>query len=86
MRYHSCMCNCCHATPTNGGHRVLHRTEIALEPTCTEPFSYAFEGELSSLSKAKEKLTRLVVENINHTMPLTINQHSVTYKRFNRCV
>lgn len=83
MRYHSCMCNCCHATPTNGGHRVLHRTEIALEPTCPEPFSYAFESELSSLSKAKEKLTRLVVENINHTMPLTINQHSVTYKRFN---
>mgnify|MGYP001794078667 CR=1 FL=1 len=84
MRYHSCMCNCCQTTPTNGGHRVLHRTDIALEPMCAEPFSYDFENELISLSKAKEKLQRLVLQNINHTMPLTINPNSITYKRFTR--
>ena len=84
MRYHSCMCSCCHATPTNGGHRILHRTEIALEPVAEKPFSYEFEGELTTLGKARDKLHRLVLENINSRVPLTINPHSLTYRKFTR--
>lgn len=84
MRYHSCMCNCCQTTPATGGQRVLHRSDVALEPVSKEPFSYDFENELTSLGKAKDKLHRLVLHNINHSMPLTINPHSATYKRFTR--
>ncbi|KAF6039340.1 NLK [Bugula neritina] len=82
MRYHSCMCNCCQTTPANGGHKVLHRSDVALEPDCAEPFSYHFENDLNSLSKAKEKLSDIVYRNMNHSVPLTINPRSAVYKKF----
>jgi len=84
MRYHSCMCNCCQTTPANGGHKVLHRSDVALEPDCAEPFSYHFENDLNSLSKAKEKLSDIVYRNMNHSVPLTINPRSAVYKKFSR--
>lgn len=60
--------------------------DVALEPLCPRPFSFDFEHDLSTVSKAKDKLHRLVHQNVNHRVPLTINPHSVTYRRFSRWV
>lgn len=47
LRYHSCMCTCCHNV---GG--VRHYTSD-FEPMCKEPFRYDFEDDLTSVFKVK---------------------------------
>ena len=50
LRYHSCMCKCCHNTPT--GRQYTND----FEPFCNQPFTYTFEDELTSISKVKGTL------------------------------
>lgn len=64
----------------------MHFLDIALEPICSRPFSFEFEQDLSTISKAKDKLYRLVHQHVNHREPLTINPNSVTYRKFTRYV
>lgn len=47
LRYHSCMCQCCHTTAAG------RQYTTDFEPTCTTPFSYSFEDDLTSLSRVK---------------------------------
>ena len=47
LRYHSCMCKCCHTT-TSG-----RQYAPEMEPTAAQPFSYSFEDDLNSLHKVK---------------------------------
>ena len=53
LRYHSCMCTCCH----NIG-KVRHYTSD-FEPLCKEPFRYDFEDDLTSVFKVKGMCTVL---------------------------
>lgn len=48
LRYHSCMCSCCH----NVGAGVRHYTSD-FEPLCKEPFRYDFEDDLTSVFRVK---------------------------------
>ena len=47
LRYHSCMCKCCHNTPAG------RQYTTDFEPACPQPFSYTFEDELTSMSRVK---------------------------------
>ncbi|CAH1800382.1 unnamed protein product [Owenia fusiformis] len=77
LRYHSCMCKCCHNTP--GGRQYTSD----FEPICPNPFSYTFEDELTSLHKVKDKLYKFIHEQQSHTrIPLCINPSSVAFKSF----
>lgn len=78
LRYHSCMCKCCHNT-SNG-----RQYTTDLEPTGTQPFSYSFEEELNSLHKVKEKLYKYIFEfnQRNNRIPLCINPSSTAFKTF----
>jgi nemo like kinase len=79
LRYHSCMCKCC-STSLNGGRQYTSE----LEPVGTTPFSYAFEEELTSLTKVKEKLFKLIYDfnQRNNRIPLCINPTSTAFKTF----
>lgn len=78
LRYHSCMCKCCH----NGPSTRQYTTEF--EPSCHQPFSYDFEDDLTSVQKVKEKLHKFIVEQQqrNKRIPLCLNPNSVAFKTF----
>lgn len=77
LRYHSCMCKCCHNTPA-GRHYTSE-----FEPTA-QPFSYTFEDELISMTRVKDKLYKLILEHqqCNNRIPLCINPNSTAFKSF----
>lgn len=78
LRYHSCMCKCCHTGPSG------RKYTSDLEPSAIQPFSYSFEEDLNSLHKVKEKLFKYILEfnNRNNRIPLCINPTSVSFKTF----
>ncbi|KAK2165898.1 hypothetical protein LSH36_44g02088 [Paralvinella palmiformis] len=78
LRYHSCMCKCCHTTPAG------RQYTLDFEPVCSQPFSYAFEGELTSLTKIRDKLYKFVMEQQHkpNRVPLCINPNSAAFKSF----
>ena len=77
LRYHSCMCKCCHTSPAGRNYTP------DFEPLAAHPFSYAFESELTSSSRVKEKLYKHILEQ-QHTnrIPLCINPGSAAFKTF----
>ncbi|XP_041347446.1 serine/threonine-protein kinase NLK-like [Gigantopelta aegis] len=78
LRYHSCMCKCCFNT-TSGRHYTND-----FEPASTQPFSYKFEDELTSVSKVKEKLHKFISEQQQKgkRVPLCLNPNSISFKSF----
>ncbi|KAL3857088.1 hypothetical protein ACJMK2_011784 [Sinanodonta woodiana] len=79
LRYHSCMCKCCRTI--NGVHHYTHD----FEPICHQPFSYAFEDDLTSVSKVKEKLHKFILEQQKgNRVPLCLNPNSVSFKSFTK--
>jgi nemo like kinase len=79
LRYHSCMCKCCHTTPAG------RQYTTDFEPACQSPFSYSFEEELTSVNRVKEKLHKFIMEQQQSTrIPLCINPNSVAFKSFAR--
>ncbi|XP_074642401.1 serine/threonine-protein kinase NLK-like isoform X2 [Tubulanus polymorphus] len=79
LRYHSCMCKCCFNT-TAGRQYVSDFESIS-----TQPFTYAFESELTSITKVKDKLYKFILEQQqNNRVPLCINPHSTAFKSFAR--
>jgi len=77
LRYHSCMCTCCHNV---GG--VRHFTSD-FEPICKEPFRYDFEDDLTSVFKVKEKIHKFIMEiQKGNRVPLCLNPNSISYKNF----
>ncbi|XP_052799985.1 serine/threonine-protein kinase NLK-like [Mya arenaria] len=79
LRYHSCMCTCCH----NVGGGVRHYTSD-FEPVCKEPFRYDFEDDLTSVFRVKEKLHKFILEyqKGNNRVPLCLNPSSISFKNF----
>ncbi|KAK2140218.1 hypothetical protein NP493_5896g00003 [Ridgeia piscesae] len=79
LRYHSCMCKCCHNLPTG------RQYTTDFEPFCNQPFTYTFEDELTSIQKVKEKLYKFIMEQQrSNRVPLCINPNSATFNSFSR--
>jgi len=78
LRYHSCMCRCCHSV---GG---VRRHAPQLEPVAPYPFDDSFERELTSLHQVKERLHKTILEKCTSSgrVPLCINPHSAAFKSF----
>jgi nemo like kinase len=78
LRYHSCMCRCCH----NVGSSRRYITD--LEPVAQTPFDYGFEKDLSSVHMVKERLHKSILEKCSNSsrVPLCINPHSAAFKSF----
>lgn len=78
LRYHSCMCSCCHTSPS--GMRQYSRK---FEPTAERPFDDEWERDLTCISKVKDKLHRFILDQIkSNQVPLCINPSSAAYKSF----
>jgi len=78
LRYHSCMCTCCHSTAA--GMRQYTRD---FEPVAEEPFDDSWESELTSVNKVKQKLHKFIGDQLNsNRVPLCINPSSAAFKSF----
>ena len=78
LRYHSCMCACCHST--SAGMRQYTRD---FEPVAEEPFDDSWESELTSVNKVKQKLHKFIGDQLNsNRVPLCINPSSAAFKSF----
>ncbi|XP_064620351.1 serine/threonine-protein kinase NLK-like [Lineus longissimus] len=77
LRYHSCMCKCCQNT--SAGRQYC----AEFESICTHPFSYAFEDDLTSVQRVREKLHKFILEQQQTSrIPLCINPQSAAFKSF----
>lgn len=78
LRYHSCMCRCCHNVGSS------RRYVSDLEPIAPTTFDYSFERELSSVHLVKERLHKSILEkcSLSNRVPLCINPHSAAFKSF----
>uniref|UniRef100_A0AC34RPZ7 Mitogen-activated protein kinase n=1 Tax=Panagrolaimus sp. JU765 TaxID=591449 RepID=A0AC34RPZ7_9BILA len=80
MRFHSCMCSCCHNNPR---HQRVFCNE--LDPVHTNPISPNWEKELSRLSMfdLRDRLYKYVTERRPmEGIPLCINTNSASYNDF----
>ncbi len=79
LRYHSCMCSCCHTSPQTGVRQYVRE----FEPVAERAFPDDWEKELTCVAKVKEKLHRFIQDQINtNRVPLCINPHSAAFKSF----
>eukprot|EP00794_Sanderia_malayensis_P013854 gene13854-15302_t len=78
LRYHTCMCSCCHNT-TTGRHYCTD-----LEPICPVPYDLSYEDGLRSVKMIKEHIFRFIIEHHRKsgTVPLCLNLSSPVYKTF----
>lgn len=78
LRYHSCMCACCHSAPS--GMRQYTRD---FEPVAEEPFDDSWECELTGVSKVKQRLHKFISDQLSQQrVPLCINPSSAAFKSF----
>lgn len=78
MRYHSCMCRCCHSL---GGQRKFCPN---LEPVALVPFDDSFERDLIAVHQVKERLHKAILDRCASSgrVPLCINPQSAAFKSF----
>lgn len=78
MRYHSCMCHCCHSV---GGQRKFCPN---LEPVALIPFDDSFERDLVAVHQVKERLHKTILDRCASSgrVPLCINPQSAAFKSF----
>ncbi|KAI1292089.1 Serine/threonine-protein kinase NLK [Halotydeus destructor] len=78
LRYHSCMCRCCHSV--SGTRRYAND----FEPIALVEFDDSFEKDLTSVHQVKERLHKTILEKCASTnrVPLCINPHSAAFKNF----
>uniref|UniRef100_A0A6G1SCB4 Mitogen-activated protein kinase n=1 Tax=Aceria tosichella TaxID=561515 RepID=A0A6G1SCB4_9ACAR len=78
MRYHSCMCRCCHSI---SGQRKFCSN---LEPDALMPFDDSFERDLVTVHQVKERLHKTILEKCANSgrVPLCINPQSAAFKSF----
>lgn len=78
MRYHSCMCRCCHSA---GGQRKFCQN---LEPAATVAFDDSFERDLVAVHQVKERLHKTILDRCSSSgrVPLCINPQSAAFKSF----
>ena len=78
LRYHSCMCACCHSTST--GMRQYTRD---FEPVAEVLFDDSWENDLTCVSKVKDRLHKFIQDQLNsNRVPLCINPSSAAFKSF----
>ena len=78
LRYHSCMCGCCHTSASG-----MRQYALEFEPTAERAFDDDWERDLTCVSKVKEKMHRFILDQINsNRVPLCINPSSAAYKSF----
>ena len=78
LRYHSCMCACCHSTST--GMRQYTRD---FEPVAEVLFDDSWETDLTCVSKVKDRLHKFIQDQLNsNRVPLCINPSSAAFKSF----
>lgn len=83
LRFHSCMCSCCHTVPSTGARQFC----ADLDPSHKVPFDPKMEKELARMSmfELRDKMYNFVMErNPLYGIPLCINPHSAAYKNFAR--
>ncbi len=79
LRYHSCMCGCCHTNARTN----LRQFALAFEPVADRAFDDEWERELTATAKVKERLHAFINEQINsNRVPLCINPSSAAFKSF----
>jgi len=78
LRYHSCMCRCCHSV--SGSRRYAND----FEPSAPIEFDDSFERDLTSVHQVKERLHKTILEKCanSNRVPLCINPHSAAFKNF----
>nr|CAG4638407.1 EOG090X04Z1 [Cyclestheria hislopi] len=82
LRFHSCMCRCCH-TASSPGSVAVRRYAQDLEPSASHPFEDNWERELTSTHQVREKLHKFIMDQLmNSQVPLCINPQSAAYKSF----
>ncbi|CAG0922474.1 unnamed protein product [Notodromas monacha] len=78
LRYHSCMCKCCHPT-TCGGRQYTDD----FEPVAPQHFDSSWEKELTTTQVVKERMHKYVLDRLNNgRVPLCINPQSAAFKSF----
>lgn len=77
LRYHSCMCHCCHSTCSG---RVFVSD---FEPSALHVFDCS-ENDLKSVSQVKAQLHTFIMEMVpgSGKIPLCINPHSAAFRSF----
>ncbi|XP_071945446.1 serine/threonine-protein kinase NLK-like [Antedon mediterranea] len=77
LRYHTCMCQCCHNTPT--GREYVSN----FEPCAPQRFDSSYESRLTSVRQVKESLLKFITErHQGNYIPLCINPQSAAFKSF----
>nr|CAG4643908.1 EOG090X04Z1 [Lepidurus arcticus] len=85
LRFHSCMCRCCHTAPATQGSVAVRRYTPDFEPVAPQAFDDSWERELTATHQVREKLHKFIMEQlINSQVPLCINPQSAAYKSFAR--
>ncbi|XP_041456883.1 serine/threonine-protein kinase NLK2-like isoform X1 [Lytechinus variegatus] len=79
LRYHTCMCNCCHNT--SAGRQYTGE----FEPAAPQRFDCLYEDDLHTVSQVKEALHKFITDrHQGNTVPLCINPQSAAFKSFAR--
>lgn len=78
LRFHTCMCKCCHTTPA--GRQYVSD----FEPVCATKFDDKYEADLYTVSQVKESVYRFITERHRNSVPLCINVASPAFKSFQR--
>nr|XP_032823522.1 serine/threonine-protein kinase NLK [Petromyzon marinus] len=77
LRYHTCMCSCCHSAGTG---RVYTGD---FEPPANPRFDDSFEKNLTSVRQVKEMIYHFILEQQKASrVPLCINPQSAAFKSF----
>lgn len=78
LRYHSCMCTCCHTTPAG-----RHYTDN-FEPVSDVPFDDSFEKNVNSVEEIKGELHEFISQHCQKSngVPLCINPMSAAFRSF----
>ncbi|XP_077996275.1 serine/threonine-protein kinase NLK-like isoform X1 [Glandiceps talaboti] len=77
LRYHTCMCKCCHNTSSG------RQYTSDFEPASQVPFNSTFEDGLSSVHHVKDRLHKFITDrHQGNSVPLCINPHSAAFKSF----
>lgn len=76
LRFHTCMCRCCHTTPA--GRQYVSD----FEPLCPSKFDDSYEANLYSISQVKESVHKFITNRHQNSVPLCINVASPSFKSF----
>ncbi|NP_001161596.1 nemo-like protein kinase [Saccoglossus kowalevskii] len=77
LRYHTCMCRCCHNTSSG------RQYTSDFEPIAPVPFDSNFEDHLTTAHQVKDRLHTFITDRHHgNSVPLCINPHSAAFKSF----